>query len=227
MHKIAIPEGALKLAASRRAGRPVFPVLSPARTALVVVDLQNAFMLPGMAMELPHARDIIPNVNRLAAAMRAAGGLVVWLRISFAGQRESWSVWFDELLNPDASGDMIAQLSPGNPGFELHAGLDVQPADLVLDKTRFSAFAVNSSVLDAELRARGIDTLVIAGALSNTCCESTARDAMQANYKVVFVTDANATRTDEEHNATLANMARVFAEVVATDDVIARLRASG
>ena len=226
MHKIAIPEDALKLAASRRAGRPVFPVLAPARTALVVVDLQNAFMLPGMAMELPHARDIIPNVIRLAAAMRAAGGLVVWLRISFAGQRESWSVWFDELLNPDASGDMIAQLSPGHPGFELHAGLDVQPADLVLDKTRFSAFALNSSALDAELRARGINTLVIAGALSNTCCESTARDAMQA-YKVVFVTDANATRTDEEHNATLANMARVFAEVVATDDVIARLWASG
>ena len=52
--------------------------------------------------------------------------------------------------------------------------------------------------------ARGIDTLIIVGTATNVCCESTARDAMMLNYKVFFVSDANACRTDEEHNATLA-----------------------
>ena len=223
MHKIRISEGALQVAAARRGGDPVFPRLIAATSALIVIDMQNAFLMPGMPMELPNARDIIPNVNRLASAIRQAGGHVVWVRISFAGQRESWSVWFDHLLHPEASEAMIASLSAGNPGFELHRDLDVRPEDMVVDKTRFSAFTAGASDLDRLLKARGIDTLIIAGTLTNTCCESTARDAMMHNYKVVFVADANATRTDDEHNATLGNMARVFAEVLMTDEVIARL----
>ncbi len=226
MHKICIPEGALQVVAARRGGAPVFPDLAGSKTALVVIDLQNAFMLPGMPMELPHARDIVGNVNRLAAATRDAGGCVIWVRINFAGQRESWSVWFERLMSPQVSESMIAALSPGDPGFELHRALDVHAEDVVLDKTRFSAFAPGSSEIETVLRARGIDTLVIAGALTNTCCESTARDAMMRNYRVLVVADANATRSDEEHNAALANVARVFGEVVMTDDVVKRLAAS-
>jgi ureidoacrylate peracid hydrolase len=70
--------------------------------------------------------------------------------------------------------------------------------------------------MDAELKARGIDTLIISGTLTNCCCESTARDALQMGYNVIFLTDANATLSDEEHNATLISMTSIFADVMDT-----------
>jgi ureidoacrylate peracid hydrolase len=58
------------------------------------------------------------------------------------------------------------------------------------------------------------------------CCESTARDAMQMNYKVIFVADGNATNTDAEHNATLSNMVRLFADVMMTEELLRFLQSS-
>ena len=91
-------------------------------------------------------------------------------------------------------------------------------------KTRFSALSQGSSDLDAILRTRGIDTLIVVGTATNVCCESTARDAMMLNYKVFFVSDANACRTDAEHNATLASLMVMFADVRSTDEMIALLQ---
>ncbi len=65
--------------------------------------------------------------------------------------------------------------------------------------------------------------MIITGTVTNVCCESTARDAMMMNYKVVFVSDGNAAFTDAEHNATLGNMAMLFADVMTTDEVAAKL----
>ena len=70
------------------------------------------------------------------------------------------------------------------------------------------------------LQERGIDTLIITGTLTNCCCESTARDAMQMNYKIIFVADANAALTDAAHNATLDNMLMLFADVMTTEEVL-------
>ena len=81
-----------------------------------------------------------------------------------------------------------------------------------------------SSDLHEVLLRRGVDTLLVAGTTTNVCCESTARDAMMLNYKVFFVSDANACRTDEEHNATLAIMMIMFADVRSTDEMIALLQ---
>jgi ureidoacrylate peracid hydrolase len=75
--------------------------------------------------------------------------------------------------------------------------------------------------LDARLKARGIDTLIITGTLTNCCCESTARDALQMGYGVIFVSDGNATITDEEHNATLLSMSAIFADVMDTERLVA------
>jgi ureidoacrylate peracid hydrolase len=83
-----------------------------------------------------------------------------------------------------------------------------------------------SSDLHDILQARGIDTLIITGTATNVCCESTARDAMQLNYKVIFVADANATNTDAEHNATLNNMVRLFADVMTTEELLGFLRST-
>jgi ureidoacrylate peracid hydrolase len=89
-----------------------------------------------------------------------------------------------------------------------------------VNKTRFGAFVPGASQLHEVLQARGIDTLIVTGTLTNCCCESTARDAMQMNYKLVFVSDANAALTDAAHNATLDNMCMIFADVRPTSEVL-------
>ncbi len=96
----------------------------------------------------------------------------------------------------------------------------VQPEDLRLVKTRSSALVPGSCDLEAMLRERGIDALIITGTLTNACSESTARDAMQLNFKTIFVADANGARSDAEHNATLVKLIQFFADVRFTDEVV-------
>jgi ureidoacrylate peracid hydrolase len=99
----------------------------------------------------------------------------------------------------------------------------VLAADIRVKKNRFGAFVPGSSELHVILQARNIDTVIITGTATNVCCDSTARHAMMMNYKVIFVSDGTATFNDEEHNATLGIMLAMFADVMSTDEVVARL----
>jgi ureidoacrylate peracid hydrolase len=219
MHNISIPEAVIAQVKAQRGRLNRYDHLVGRKTALVVIDLQNAFMLPGMPVEVATAREIVPNVNKLAAATRAAGGKVVWVKMNLEGQSEAWRVFFDG----DPRRATLAELTPGARGFELHADLDVRPEDAIVVKRRFSAFIQGSSDIDRHLRDLGIDTVVIVGTLTNVCCESSARDAMMLNYRVVFVSDATAALSDADHNATLASIIRVFGDVATTDEAIALL----
>ncbi len=226
MHRIDIPQSFVDGVIARRGRLDRFPRLDARRTALVVIDLQNGFMLPGMPVAVPTALEIVPNVNRLARAIRAGGGQVVWVQMSSAENYGGWTV-FGQGFSDEFRARVAESLRPGSHGYALHADLGALPEDLRIDKTRFSAFIQGSSDLDARLRERGIDTVVVTGTVTNICCESTARDAMMLDYKVVFPSDANAAVTDDEHNATLRNMIRTFADVCTTDEAIARFGGIG
>jgi len=221
MNQVNIPAWAIELGKSRSG----LSSLNPTATALIVVDLQNAFLAPGETLANPHALDIVPNVNSIARAVRRHAGLVVFLRHTISDDpRYKLTEWQARMVPRTAEGDF--QLRAGTFGHQLSPELEVSTPDLVVDKHRFSAFLPNSSDLDAILRQRGIDTLIITGTVTNVCCESTARDANMLGYKVVFVTDATAAFTDEEHNAALLSMAAVFAEVRDTAGVLRLLEAS-
>jgi len=226
MHKIAIPAYALAGVKRRRGKLHVYDTIAGPRAALLVIDLQNGFMLPGMPAEVPVAREIVPNVNRLAAAMRAVGGTIAWVKMTIQDATESWSHWFDYMMTPERKAGVLKSLARGSQGHALYASLDVKPTDLVVEKSRYSAFIQGSSDLDRLLRGRGIDTVVVVGTITNVCCESTARDAMMLNYKTIFVSDANAALTDEEHNATLGSIVQVIGDVMTTDEAISRLSAA-
>jgi ureidoacrylate peracid hydrolase len=166
----------------------------------------------------------VSNVNKLAAATRAAGGAVVWIQMTHTEQdKKSWSVFYEDVTKTAIRGDKLKGLVRGSHGQALYETLDVKPADLKVEKNRFSAFIQGSSDLDKLLKERGIDTVLITGTVTNTCCESTARDAMMLNYKVFFVSDANACDTDDEHNATLGILMVMFADVRSTDEMVALL----
>ena len=226
LHAVRLPDYVAERVKLRRGSDHAFATIVPSRTALVVVDLQNGFMAPGQPAEMPTARAIVPNVNRLAAATRAAGGKVIWIKNTFDAEAAgAWSVWRESFAAGDWGQRMEEAFTPGNVGYEIYPDLEVRPEDLVVPKRRFSALVQGSSILDSVLRQRGIDTLLIVGTATNVCCESTVRDGMMMNYKCIMVSDANAARTDEEHNATLATVAIIFGDVRTTDDVVGMLAA--
>jgi ureidoacrylate peracid hydrolase len=224
MHQVTIPDHITDRVLNRRGKLHIYDRLAGRSTALVVVDLQNIFMLPGMPLEVPCAREIVPNVNRLAAAVRRAGGAVAWVQLTGEGMGD-WSSYF-ERLGPDLRDEIAVNIARGTVGHALHDNLDVRTGDIVVEKTRYSVFIQGASDLDRELRRRRIDTVVIVGTLTNVCCESTVRDAMMLNYRTVLVSDANAALSDEEHNMSLANVLTTFGDVLSTDEVIAAFAAA-
>ena len=90
-------------------------------------------------------------------------------------------------------------------------------------KYRFSAFLPGASDLPERLRARGFDTVLITGTVTNICCESSARDAMMTNFKTIMITDGNAAANMEEHQASLRAFYLTFGDVMDTEYVISRL----
>ena len=226
MHTIDIPDH-IRARAIRARGRDhIFERIDPARTAHVVVDLQNGFMAEGALAEVPTAREIVPNVNSICAALRDAGGTNVFLRVTHdPAEPQPWTTRYTEYLSAERRAAHKEAFTRGAQPWQLWPLLDVRPNDLIVDKTRFSAFVPGTCPLHEKLEARGIDTLIITGTVTNVCCESTARDAMQRNYRVIFVADGNAALSDAEHNATLCNMATLFADVMTTAEVLAVIEA--
>jgi ureidoacrylate peracid hydrolase len=221
MHTLSIPQSVVDRVVARRGREHVYDALDPARTALVVVDMQNAFMLPGVAHALcPMAEKIVPNINRLAQAVRMTGGTVIWIKTTFKDDAlKNWSTYF-EMVKPEQGARRMAALTAGNKGHELWAALDVRADDLIVEKNRFSGFIQGSSNLAEVLRERGLDTVLITGTVTNVCCESTARDAMMLNFKTIMVTDGNAAVTDEDHNASLCAFYLTFGDVMPTDMLV-------
>jgi len=224
MHKVSIPQSVIDDVVKSRGREHIFDNLDPTKTALIVVDLQNGFMMKGVAHALcEEAIEIVPNVNRLAETVRRTGGTVVWIQNAATPESmQSWSVR-DEMDGPERTTRRVAAMAPGTKGYELWAALDVEPEDLKVQKTRFSAFIQGASNLEAVLRARAIDTVIITGTVTNICCESTARDAMMRNFKTIMVTDANAAENDALHNASLIAFYLKFGDIMPTDMVIASL----
>jgi ureidoacrylate peracid hydrolase len=223
MHPYTVPEH-IRQRVLRRQGRPIsLEVIDGARAALIVIDMQNHFVAKAFPSEIPMAKDIVPNINRMAAAMRKAGGTVVWIQTTAAGALERWSNHHKHRLTPEVAARRLASLAEDAEGFRLYPALEVLPADLRVKKIKFSAMIPDSSDLHPVLTQRGIDTLLVAGTATNVCCESTGRDAMMLDYRVAMLSDANAAETDEEHATTLNNFQVFFGDVMSTDDAIARL----
>jgi ureidoacrylate peracid hydrolase len=203
-----------------------FDRIDLSHAALLVVDLQNAYVAEGMPLAISIAQEIIPQVNRLGSAMRAAGCPVIFLRhtTSFEGP-EALPLWQQEMASPRMK-EIRALLRPGKAPHDIYQALHREPGDVLIDKYRISAFARHSSQLDEVLQAAAIDTLVMCGAATNVCCETTARDAKMLGYKVFFISDATVALTLEEHQAALLNLALIFADVRTAEDMLALIESN-
>ena len=226
MHKLALDPWFITKAKASRGGRlNAYETIHAPKSALVVVDMQNYFVQEGMPSCCPVARDIVENVNRLARATREAGGMVIWIQTEALIQNtEDWANR-KEATSAEGWGRRQRLLARDGEGFPIYGACEVRPEDKIALKTRYSAFIPYPSDLEHLLKANTIDTMMIAGVATSTCCESTARDAAMWNYRTVMVSDANADSTDELHNHALGKFLVTFGDVQSTDEVIAKLAA--
>lgn len=226
MHNFEMPTEYVERVTARQGRAHTCETFDGVKTALVVVDMQNYFMREPYQAACPIAQDVVPNVNRLAEAVRAAGGKVVWIQnLAPEESRSSWSALHERYVD-EFRDARIDAMQEGADGFQLWPELDVQEGDLRVIKRRYSAFIPGSSDIELQLKDAGVETIVVCGVATNVCCESTARDAMMMNYRTLMVSDGCATSTDKEHAAALEAFYLFFGDVQTTDEVIARLETS-
>ena len=221
----------MKLARSLEiAARPSVLQVSTDRTAVVVVDMQNDFASPGgmfhrAGIDVRGIQAIVAPTARLLDAVRAAGMLVVYLKMGFqpdlsdtgAPDAPTWlkHVPFQvgaEVVSPDGVLGRILIRDTWNT--DIVVELRPHDVDLVVWKNRYSGFY--GTDLDAQLRSRGIDTCIVVGATTSVCVESTVRDATFRDYRCLVVEDctaepigADALRTNKE--ASLSVLELLFA----------------
>jgi ureidoacrylate peracid hydrolase len=186
--------------------------------------MQNTFCMPGAPGEVPLARAIVPNINRLAARLRPLGVPVVWVVHAnrLHDERSDWEVFFNHVVrNPEVRRRMAESLAPERQ--KVWHELEVAPGDITVVKNRYSAFAHGASTLERVLRNLGVDTVLVAGTKTNVCCDSTARDAMMLDFKSVLVSDCCAALSDDEHLATLETFIQQFGDVMSADEVLASI----
>src|SRR5687767_5065948 len=206
---------------ARRGRLHLFDNLDAKKSALLVIDMQNAFVAPGAPVEVPTARGIVAPINRLAAELRRRGVTVIWVQHENASDGKDWAGFYDAFMAPGQRAKAAAALAAGSELQKLYPGLTVENADLRVAKNRYSALIKGD--LDRKLRDRGIDTLLLAGTKTNVCVECTARDAMMLDYKVVLLSDCTAALSDDEQRATLENVIQQFGDVLTAQETLALL----
>ena len=185
--------------------------LDPKSTALVLIDLQKG--ITGYSTAPHSGPDVIANAVRIADRCRAVGATVVLVRVAFAADGS------DRLQTPT---DAEVPSAPPAPGWsEIVPELGPKPGDIVVTKRQWGAFY--GTDLELHLRRRGIKTIVIGGISTNFGVESTARDAWERAFAMVFAEDAMAARSGEEHTFAITKIFPRLGLVRSTGDVLKAL----
>ena len=224
MHNVSIRQHIVDRVVARRGDIHWFNELDPRKTALLIIDMQNTFCLPGAPGEVPTARDVVPEINDLVEKLRPFGVPIFWIlhTNTLNDGISDWEVFFNHVVrNSDVRQRMVESLAPESQ--KVWDDLIVKDGDVTIIKNRYSAFAHGSSTLERVLRSRGIDTVLVGGTKTNVCCDSTARDAMMLDFKAVMVSDCCAASSDEEHLASLETFIQQFGDVMTSEEVIARI----
>jgi nicotinamidase-related amidase len=188
--------------------------LEPRRTAIVVIDLQKGIAgIPGGA---PHTKpSVIANAARLLAAARAAGAQPVLVHVGGAPDGV-------DRLKPNSDQPMRSTGTLPPDWSELIPELDRQPGDIVILKRQWGAFY--GTDLDLQLRRRGLATIVICGIATEFGVESTARDAYERGYELIFAEDAMTGSAAESHASSVGRIFPRMGRVRSTEEILAALK---
>jgi nicotinamidase-related amidase len=197
------------------------PLIEPAKTALVIIDIQEDFVSPTGAagqwgIDLSILDKPLDNVDALIAAARAKGVTLAYARVVTQPETDS-----DALKALHARKGQPPQAidicRAGTPGVDYYR-VKPEPGDIEIQKLLYSTFV--GTDFDEQLRARGIDNLVIVGFTTECCVDCTARDAFHRNYDVFIVTDATAAYDEVSHYGALNGLGKNCALLTDTQSVL-------
>jgi nicotinamidase-related amidase len=212
-HPSGIDQRIVDKVVARRGRLHAFEDLVPAKTALVVVDMDSATV---RRMSDTEIMDIIKSINDLAAALRDAGGVVAWITTPIRKASDNFRAIFGE-----KTADMYEdEGKEGGEGRTLWHELKARPSDLHVTKSASSALFPGKSDLDELLRQKGVDTLLIVGVVTNVCCYATAIDGAALGYKVTMVSDAMQGQSYGLGEAHMATFFRVYGDVRPSHEVL-------
>jgi len=184
--------------------------LNPAKTALVVIDLQKGVV--GMPTEPRSPGEVVQNARRLAVALRAKGAFIVFVKVSSSSDGR-------DRLHPACDMPMAAAGKRPDDWAELVPEMAALKADHVITKRQWGAFY--GTDLDLQFRRRGITTIVLCGIATCFGVESTARDAYERGYEQIFAEDAMASRSAAEHEHTVRRIFPRIGRMRSTAEILA------
>lgn len=175
------------------------------KPALLVIDVQNYFFDPGAAKYLKDSRPVVSRINRLLRKAVASG----------------WPIIFTSHRAPRrGSQNLMAHRYPRLPrGREcrIWKELEMPPASILITKEHYSAF--QGTGLAARLRRRGIKSIVLCGAMTHLCVDTTARQGFMLGFRPVVVSDACCSKSPAYHRAALMALGHGFADILRTSDI--------
>lgn len=191
------------------------------KTALMVIDMQNAFCHPGGSLVTQRGFDTTPLQGAvepcvtLVNAARAKSVPIIFTQYVYLADYAD-AGWRMREVTPEVIGS--GSLAAGTWDVEFVEGLEPQVGDIVVQKNRPSAFY--ATPLESYLRSMAIESLVICGVTTNICVETTARDAGQRDYRTFVVADATAEMEPDRHEGALKALALMFARVLSIEEVL-------
>jgi nicotinamidase-related amidase len=170
--------------------------VDPAKTALVVVDMQNDFVKEGGTLVVPDAEATLPKLRGLLDLARGSGMKVIFTQDTHAEGDPEWEIWPEHVREGSWGWQIVEELAP-------------REDELVIRKVRYDAFY--GTHLDHYLRVWGLDTLVICGTVANICVHYTAASAALRWFEVVVPRDATSALDPFDLEASLRQTSFLFA----------------
>ena len=189
-------------------------------TALIVVDMQNIWVHPRGTRYLPSSEDIVPKIRRLLDFCHAEKVPVIYLHTTKRKDLADVGIFADVKPQTHDADDEWSNFE-GSVGAEIYEPVKPAADDILVKKFRYSGFY--GTQLENLLRAMKRDTIAIAGVATNVCCDSTARDGAMRDFKVLFLSDCNASFSRAEQEATLGNFDKHFGVVMDSQTLLAKL----
>ncbi|MGE4306834.1 MAG: cysteine hydrolase family protein [Novosphingobium sp.] len=195
-------------------------MLPPAKTALVVVDIQTDFAAPhglvgSFGADMTTVEAAIDRIEELIAAARKAGAHVAFMRVVTRPETDTEALKTLMVRRGSPGGEGICRAEGGGADYYR---VTPEPGDIEIEKLMYDSF--HGTDLDEQLKARGIDTLVMTGVSTDCCVDSTARTAFHNGYNVFVVSDACAAYEPDLHSGTL-NVLQKNLALLATSDAVA------
>lgn len=197
--------------------KPLNELVDPAKSAVIVVDMQNDFCHPEgssakAGSDVSACIAMAPTLQRLLDGARAVGTAVIFIQCVHTDETDS-AAWIGR-----GNGRSVKTCRAGSWGIEFYGVAPLENEPVVI-KHRYSAF-INTR-LDSVLRTLKIKNIIMTGVGTNVCVESTARDGFMLDYNVVFTSDGTAAGSMDMHESTLTNIRRHFGTVASCDEILA------